>query len=210
MNKRLNVSLYFIADVGMIPAGKICSVVEEAIQGGVTFVQLRAKTLSVNAMIALGRTIHQVTYSKNIPLIINDRIEVAAAIGAEGIHLGQEDITVGAARKILGDSAIIGISTHTQQEAQTAESAGADYIGVGTVFPTASKKDIVGIIGTTGLKQIRDLVKLPVVAIGGINQNNVKEVLACGVDGIAVISAIGLSVNPRETTRALKNLLTVN
>ncbi|HNB58224.1 MAG TPA: thiamine phosphate synthase, partial [bacterium] len=106
MNKRLNVSLYFIADVGMIPAGKICSVVEEAIQGGVTFVQLRAKTLSVNAMIALGRTIHQVTYSKNIPLIINDRIEVATAIGAEGIHLGQEDITVGAARKILGDSAI--------------------------------------------------------------------------------------------------------
>lgn len=207
MKKELDLSLYFIADIGLIPANKVSSVVEETIHGGVTIVQLRAKNLSTNAMIAVGCEVHKITRRLNIPLIINDRIDVAAAIGAEGVHLGQDDPSIESARKMLGETAIIGISTHTQHEAQTAEYAGADYIGAGTVFPTASKKDIIGIIGTTGLKAICDVVKIPVVAIGGINQSNIREIMTCQVAGVAVISTIGQSDNPRESARILKKMI---
>jgi thiamine-phosphate pyrophosphorylase len=140
---------------------------------------------------------------ENIPLIINDRIDIALACQVTGVHLGQEDLPLFFARKILGKRKLIGISVNTEEEAFEAEKAGAFYLGVGPIFATPSKKDLKPLLGINGLQRIREKVKIPILAIGGINKKNAREVIKAGADGVAVISAIMGAEDIRKATREL-------
>lgn len=178
------------------------SKVTEAILGGITILQLRDKTLSQEALIKVARRIKPITDAHNIPLIINDYVEVARVVNASGVHLGQDDLSIEQARQILGKDAIIGVSAHTVQEAIHAQKCGADYIGVGALFPTHTKLDAQP-TDFTILKQITRIVTIPVVGIGGIDMSNVEQLQNTGLSGIAVVSAIFSKPHIREATQAL-------
>ncbi len=166
------------------------SMVSEAIEGGADVVQLREKDITVEEYIRLGKKIREITRRAGVGFIINDCVDVAAAVDADGVHLGQDDTPISMARKIMGYDRIIGISAHNLSQALEAQEAGADYLGVGPVFPTPSKDDASAPIGIPALREICDRVTIPVVAIGGINAGNAEEVLKAGASGVAVISAI--------------------
>ncbi|WP_294658297.1 thiamine phosphate synthase [uncultured Fusobacterium sp.] len=174
---------------------------------GVTIIQLREKTASKDEFLKLAKEVKGITDKYSIPLIINDNVEIAKAIDADGVHLGQSDEELTRAREILGDRKIIGISVGNVEEAKLAEKNGADYLGIGAVFYTDSKKDINEPMGIAGLKRIVKSVNIPNVAIGGIHLSNVKEVMETGTDGIAVISEILGKENIREATVNLKKRL---
>ncbi|MCP2519818.1 thiamine phosphate synthase [Candidatus Aminicenantes bacterium AC-335-K20] len=201
--KQVNWKLYFIADFETSKRRDLVWIVNEAVKGGATVVQLRAKSISTREFLDIGKKIHSFLKKKGIPFIINDRIDIALALDADGVHLGQNDMPLQIARKILGKEKIIGISVNNIEEAVEAENNGADYLGVGPVFPTTTKPDIRAPLGIEGLKKIRKKVKIPIVAIGGINENNIREVCSIGVDGVAVISAIVLSSDPCQSARKL-------
>ena len=162
---------------------------EQAILGGVTVVQLREKHADMEAFLALAREVKSVTDRYQVPLIINDNLEVALAVDAAGIHVGQEDLAADAVRQRIGDKKVLGVSAQTVEQALAAERAGADYLGVGAVFPTSSKADAVEVDFAT-LQAICRAVQIPVVAIGGIHRENVHKLAGSGIDGIAVVSAI--------------------
>lgn len=204
---KLNLFLYLIADADIPTRLPFLQIIEEALQGGVQVVQLRSKKKTTDEFLKIARPVHKLTTSYHTLFIINDSVQVAYEIDADGVHLGQGDLPVDQARKFLGPKKIIGVSTHTLEEARDAERKGVDYIGVGTVFPTASKDDIRGVIGTTGLMEIRKDTKLPIVGIGGIDLTNVASVLAAGADGIAVISAIMKSDNPKEVAQHFRMII---
>ena len=185
----------------------ILEAIEESILGGVTIIQLREKTASKDEFLKLAKEVKGITDKYSIPLIINDNVEIAKAIDADGVHLGQSDEELTRAREILGDRKIIGISVGNVEEAKLAEKNGADYLGIGAVFYTDSKKDINEPMGIAGLKRIVKSVNIPNVAIGGIHLSNVKEVMETGTDGIAVISEILGKENIREATVNLKKRL---
>lgn len=182
--------LYLITDRSFLNGRSLKTCVEEAILGGATLVQVREKGVSTREFFNIAEEVKQITSKYNIPLIINDRIDIALALGAEGVHLGQKDMPLQLARKILGKDRIIGISANNLQEALDAQNSGADYVGLGPVFFTGTKKDIEKPIGIHGLEEIVKNINLPSVAIGGINKNNAKDILKTGVNGISVISAI--------------------
>jgi len=186
----LDLKLYLITDRSFLKEKNIKDAVEEAILGGVTIVQVREKNISSRHFYNIALEIKQVTDYYKIPLIINDRIDIAEAIDAAGVHLGQSDIDMVTARKILGKDKIIGISVENIAEALEAQKRGADYVGIGAVYYTGTKKDANEPIGISGVKNIVKSITIPSVAIGGINQNNFREVLGTGVNGISVISAI--------------------
>lgn len=186
----LDYSLYLVTDRSFLKEELLHEAVEEAILGGVTMVQLREKDASTRDFYRQALEVKKITEIYKIPLIINDRLDIAQAVDAEGVHLGQSDMPLTAARNILGRDKIIGISVGNVEEALEAEKNGADYVGIGTVFFTGTKKDIDTPIGIEGLEKICNSINIPAVAIGGINENNFKEVLSTGVDGISVISAI--------------------
>lgn len=196
-------SLYLVTDRRFIGEKPLKKAVEEAIIGGVTLVQIREKSASTREFYNVALEVKQVTDHYNVPIIINDRIDIAQAIDADGVHLGQSDMPLSIARKILGDKKIIGISTGTIEEALEAESGGADYIGIGTIFNTGTKKDTDNPLGVSGLKKVYDSVNIPAVAIGGINHDNFKDILSTGVDGIAVVTAI---LRSKDITSAAKHL----
>ncbi len=179
-----------IADVDSAAGGNLPSLIEAAVSGGVTVVQLRSKRQSTRAFCDLARDVIRILKPRRIPLIINDRIDVALACGADGVHLGQQDLLLTDARRILGPSGIIGISVNTIEEARDAENGGADYLGVGPLFPTSSKSRLRPILGLEGLRRIRKQVRLPLLAIGGISTDNAAAVRRAGADGVAVISAL--------------------
>lgn len=185
----------------------ILEAIEESILGGVTIIQLREKTASKDEFLKLAKEVKGITDKYSIPLIINDNVEIAKAIDADGVHLGQSDEELTRAREILGDRKIIGISVGNVEEAKLAEKNGADYLGIGAVFYTDSKKDINEPMGIAGLKRIVKSVNIPNVAIGGIHLSNVKEVMETGTDGVAVISEILGKENIREATVNLKKRL---
>jgi thiamine-phosphate pyrophosphorylase len=164
--------------------------VEAAIDGGVTMVQLREKDLSSREFYEIAVTLREITKRRNVPLVINDRLDIALAAGADGLHIGQSDLPLKAVRSVAGDCLFIGVSAGTVEEARRAEAEGADYLGVGAVFPTGSKADAGEAIGPEGLQAICDAVHIPVVGIGGVAPANVALVLQSGAVGIAVISAI--------------------
>ena len=148
-------------------------------------------------------SIKKITDEYHIPLIINDRLDIMLAVGADGVHLGQQDIPVKIVRRLIGKDKIIGVSAHCPEEAEKAERDGADYLGVGAIFPTTTKKDII-ITPVDVLREIKETVSVPVVAIGGINQNNINTLKGSHVDGVAVISAIMKSKDPKSLAVALK------
>ncbi len=198
--RHIDWSLCFIADSEGSAGRDILWLIEEAVAGGATIVQLRGKTWTDRDFFRIAVKAVELVQTKRIPFIINDRADIALASRADGVHLGQDDLPVKAAREILGRDLLIGLSVNTPDDARKAEEAGADYIGVGPVFPTVSKRDLQPLLGLEGLRKIRAEVKLPILAIGGISATNAAEVIAAGADGVAVISAIGSAVNPRRAS----------
>jgi len=178
--------------------------VMKAIVGGVDVIQLREKNAKAVEYIKTARKIGELTRWADAGFIVNDRVDVALAVDADGVHLGQGDLPIEIARRILGPDKIIGISVQTLSQALEARDAGADYLGVGPVFSTSSKDDTVPPIGIPVLKQICREANIPVVAIGGINSNNVKEVLGAGANGVAVISAIFSTDDVKMSASGLK------
>lgn len=181
--------LYAVTDRTWLGSSTLSSQVEESIKAGVTFVQLREKQLDFDAFVAQAKEIKSVTDRYHIPFVINDNIEVALACNADGVHVGQGDLSADGARKKLGEQKILGVSVQTVQQAVAAEQSGADYLGVGAVFSTSTKMDADAVSFET-LKKICSAVSIPVVAIGGINKDNILQLSGSGVDGIAVVSAI--------------------
>lgn len=183
-------TLYAVTDRKWLKDGQtLAGQVEQAILGGVTVVQLREKHADLEAFLALAREVKSVTDRYQVPLIINDNLEVALAVDAAGIHVGQEDLAADAVRQRIGDKKVLGVSAQTVEQALAAERAGADYLGVGAVFPTSSKADAVEVDFAT-LQAICRAVQIPVVAIGGITADNMTDLQDSGIVGVAVISAI--------------------
>ncbi|MDE6313435.1 MAG: thiamine phosphate synthase [Lachnospiraceae bacterium] len=199
-------SLYLCTDQGCIGERNFYQVVEHAIQGGCSVVQLREKKCSTREFLQTAKRIKAITKKYNIPLIINDRIDICLAADAEGVHLGLQDMPVAEARRLLGDKKIIGCSAHSLTEACQAKKEGADYLGVGAVFATDTKKDAVTTSLDT-LKEICQKINLPVVAIGGVKEDNADLLRDTGIAGIAVISAIMADSEPRKAAERLKRIL---
>jgi thiamine-phosphate pyrophosphorylase len=191
-------SLYLVTDRSLSCGRSLVQVVEEAVAGGVTCVQLREKNCSTRQFVEEGLALQKILTPKNIPLIVNDRIDVAMAVGASGVHLGQGDMHINHARRILGPDCIIGISVESLGDAREAAAAGADYLGVSPVFATPTKTDTAPPLGLEGLQAIRLEVDLPLVAIGGIKSDNCASVIAAGADGLAVVSALMSAPSPRK------------
>ncbi|AEB76672.1 thiamine phosphate synthase [Clostridium botulinum] len=202
----LNYKLYLITDRSFLNGRSLADCVEDAIKGGATMVQVREKNISTRKFFNIAKEVQNVTSKYNIPLLINDRIDIALAINADGVHLGQSDMSIDIARKILGPNKIIGISAGNINEAKEAENNGADYVGLGAVFFTGTKRDIDEPIGLKGLNEITKNINIPSVAIGGINKENAKSVLETGVNGISVISAILNKDNIKQAAEELLNI----
>lgn len=183
-------SLYVIADRKAAGHRPLTDIVRAAVAGGASVVQLREKTATTREMIELGQALHTITQAAGIPLIVNDRVDVALAIDAEGVHVGQDDMPAPLARRLIGPDRILGVSAGTVAEARQAEADGADYIGVGDVYGTPSKSDAGSPIGVEGLAEIARAVSIAVVAIGGITAENAAAVIRAGAAGVAVISAV--------------------
>lgn len=196
--RRMDWRLCFIADSEAAGSREILPLIVAAVAGGATLIQLRGKTWTGREFFDLGIQARQFLHSQNIPFVINDRVGLALACKADGVHLGQQDMPLSYAREILGENRIIGISVVTPDEAEAAEKAGADYVGVGPIFRTLSKVDAGPILGLDGLRRIREKIKIPILAIGGISASNVADVVCAGADGVAVISAIAATTNPGQ------------
>jgi thiamine-phosphate pyrophosphorylase len=205
--KKFDWTLCLVADAEIVGEKDICSAITEAVDGGVTLVQLRAKKLKTRELLDTSSKVVEILRVKNIPLIINDRIDIALSCEADGVHLGQHDLPLPIARKILGRNRVIGISVNTVKEAIEAEKQGADYLGVGPIFFTQTKKDLKPLLGLKGFRSIRKRVNLPVLAIGGINAENARELIEAGADGVAVVSAILTAEDIRQATRELKEAI---
>jgi thiamine-phosphate pyrophosphorylase len=190
--------LCFIADSEAAAGRDFLQLIGEAVDGGATIVQLRGKKRTSREFLEVGIKAVRLLRPKKIPLIINDRVDIALACEADGVHLGQDDMPLPYARRILGRDRIIGISVATSAEAEAAEKDGADYVGAGPVFGTLSKKDIGPLLGLEGLRLIREKVKIPILAIGGISVTNVADAISAGADGVAVISAITAAANSKK------------
>ncbi|MGE6260606.1 thiamine phosphate synthase [Heyndrickxia sporothermodurans] len=202
---KFNYRLYLVTDE-QTPLDELLSIVEDAIQGGVSIVQLREKQSDGLLFYEKAKHLKALLKSYQVPLIINDRIDIALAVGADGIHIGQNDLPLTVVKNIVPKSMMVGVSTQTVEQAQTAERNGADYIGVGSVFPTDTKKDAVD-ISFKSLIAIKNSVTIPAVAIGGIHQHNVHKLNDIDFAGIAVVSAIMKSANPKVAAQKLiKNI----
>ncbi|KZX13641.1 thiamine phosphate synthase [Methanobrevibacter oralis] len=201
MNKN-DLKLYLVTD-NSDDEKKFLNTIEEAIKGGVSLVQIREKTKDTIEFYNLALKVKKITKKYNIPLIINDRIDVALAIDADGVHIGQTDMPCKITRKLIGNNKILGVSASTVSEAQKAEKDGADYIGSGAVFPTSTKDDA-PFITKKELKEIVKSINIPVVAIGGITLDNASELKDTGIAGLSVVSAIMSSDNPKIASEKLK------
>lgn len=205
MKAQPDYSIYLVTDDGCLQGRALIDCVRKALDGGVTLVQYRAKTASSAEMYAEALQLKALCDSFNVPLIINDRLDIAMAAGAAGVHLGQDDLPCAAARKILGEDYLIGVSAHNPAEAKAALQSGADYLGCGAVFGTATKADVKK-LGTDGLAAICKAKGLPVVGIGGVTADNYREVRAAGADGAAIVSGILAQPDIRATVRAIAKI----
>ena len=202
--KNLNLSLYLVTDKSENQE-KFLNTIEEAIKGGVSLVQIREKTKDTLDFYNLALKVKEITTKYNIPLIINDRVDIALAVDADGVHVGQSDMPCDITRKLIGEDKILGVSAATISEAKKAEKDGADYIGSGAIFPTSTKKDA-DTVTKKELKEIVECVNIPVVAIGGITIENAESLLDTGIAGLSVVSAIMDSDNPKESSKKLLNI----
>lgn len=202
MKAQPDYSIYLVTDDGCLQGRALLDCVREALEGGVTLVQYRAKTAYSAEMYAEALQLKALCDSFKVPLIINDRLDIAMAVGAAGVHLGQDDLPCAAARRILGEEYLIGVSAHNPAEAAEALQSGADYLGCGAVFGTATKADVKK-LGTDGLAAICKAKGLPVVGIGGVTADNYREVRAAGADGAAIVSGILAQPDIRATVEAI-------
>lgn len=189
MKPVIDYSIYLVTDEACLHGRPLLECVEEALAAGVTLVQYRAKAADGGVLYAEACKLKELCDKYNVPLIINDRLDIALAVGAAGVHLGQDDLPCAVARRLLGEDFIIGVSAHNQAEAVQAVSEGADYLGCGAVFGTATKHDVAK-LGLENLRAIRKAVAVPMVGIGGITADNYAEVLATGANGAAIVSGI--------------------
>ena len=202
--KNVELSLYLVTD-NSDDVEKFLNTIEEGIKGGVTVVQIREKTADTLEFYNLALKVKEITTKYDVPLIINDRVDVALAIDADGVHVGQSDMPCSVTRRLIGEDKILGVSAATIEEAKKAEKDGADYIGTGAVFPTATKDDAPKIT-KKDLKEIVDSINIPVVAIGGITLENASQLNDTGIAGLSVVSAIMSSENPKESSEKLLNI----
>jgi thiamine-phosphate pyrophosphorylase len=192
--------LYLVTDRALCGGRPLTDVVRQAAEGGASAVQLREKDFSTRDFVEEAKAIKKILLPFGVPLIINDRIDVALAVEADGVHVGQSDMPYAVARKLMGQKAIIGVSVETWDDVENAQELDCDYIGVSPVFETPTKTDTKGAWGLDGLKKIRDYSRHKLVAIGGINESNAARVVAAGAHSIAVVSAICCADNPCEAT----------
>ena len=204
--KKWELTLYLVTDRRWLGRRSLEEDVEEALLGGVTLIQIREKEISSRAYLDLARKVKAVTDRYGVPLIVNDRIDIAMAVDAGGVHVGPDDLPVSFARRLLGPDKIVGASASSLEEALAFQAQGADYLGVGAVFPTATKK-ITEKVDLETLARIKAAVRIPVAAIGGIDAGNAPAVMKTGVDGVAVVSAILNRPDIREATRDLLSKL---
>lgn len=202
--KNLDLSLYLVTDKSD-DVEKFLKTIEEAIKGGVNVVQIREKTADTLDFYNLALKVKEITTKYDVPLIINDRVDIALAIDADGVHVGQSDMPCDVTRRLIGEDKILGVSAATVDEARKAEKDGADYIGTGAVFPTATKDDAPSVTKTQ-LKEVVGSVNIPVVAIGGINLENASQLNDTGIAGLSVVSAIMSSDNPKKSSEKLLNI----
>ena len=202
MKHGIDYSLYLCTDRRLMTSPTIEASVESALRGGTTVIQLREKDCSSREFYELGLRVKKITERYNAPLIINDRVDIALAVGAAGVHVGQGDLPCKVVREMIGPDMIVGVSAATLEEAVRAEEDGADYLGVGAMYATATKTDTRP-VSMEELLKIRAAVKIPIVVIGGINKQTLGNFKGTGVDGLAVVSAIVAQPNPEAAAREL-------
>ena len=197
--------LYAVTDRHWLNGRTLVDVVKESLDGGVTMIQLREKSLDEGKFLEEAKELQALCRERHVPFIVNDNVDIAKAMDADGVHVGQDDMAALDARAKLGPDKLIGVSAHTVEEALLAEKQGADYLGVGAVFPTSSKSDV-GEMSYETLKAICKAVSIPVVAIGGIHKDNILQLRGTGVDGVALVSAIFSAKDIEAECRELKAL----
>ena len=207
--KNIDYTLYFVTDRELMSCDTVEQSVELAIDGGASVVQLREKNLSSREFYETALRVLEITKPRGVPLIINDRLDICLAAGADGVHLGQSDIPCKIAREILGADKIIGVSSHNPAEAAQAQADGADYLGVGAAFCTSTKSNTTPVTPKT-IREIREAVSLPFVVIGGVNEKNISQLYGLGINGAAVVSAIcakpDITAAAREMRKAAEML----
>lgn len=194
-------ALIFIPDPAFREGGERVEMAEEALAGGATAIQLRAKDLPLPDLVEEGRKLAAVCRRYRRPLFVNDRVDIALACGADGVHLGPDDMAPGEARRILGADRLVGVSVYEPGDIDAAEAAGAAYVAVGAVFPTSSKE--ITVVGTEGVRRLRKMTRLPLVAIGGVDESNAGAAIEAGADGVAVISALSAAEDIAGAARSL-------
>jgi thiamine-phosphate pyrophosphorylase len=199
--------VYLVTDRGLCRNRPLQDVVLQSVQGGAAYVQLREKDVSTRTFVEEALGIKKILLPFDVPLIINDRIDVALASGADGVHIGQEDMPYATARKLMGPKSIIGLSVETWEDVEAAQKLDVDYIGVSPVFATPTKTDTKEPWGLDGLRKIKAFSRHPLVAIGGIHETNARAVVEAGADCLAVVSAICAADDPAEATRKMVNLI---
>jgi thiamine-phosphate pyrophosphorylase len=199
--------LYLVTDRDLCGGKSLEDVVLQSVKGGVSCVQLREKDITTRLFVSEAQRIKKILEPYQIPLIINDRIDVALACGADGVHIGQEDMPYAIARKLMGHKAIIGLSVETWEDVEESQRLDVDYIGVSPVFATPTKTDTKGAWGLEGLAKIKKFSRHPVVAIGGLNESNVRETVLAGADCVAVVSALCAASDPEAAARKLNNII---
>lgn len=198
-------TLYLVTDRTLMSTATLTEAVEQAILGGCTMVQLREKDISSSEFYRQAIEIKQITEQHHVPLIINDRLDIAMAVKAAGVHIGQSDLPASVVRGLIGENMLLGVSAATLKEAMQAEKDGADYLGVGAMFPTGTKIDA-NFVSMEELQKIRYAVDLPIVVIGGINKENAGMFHSAGIDGLAIVSAIIAQPDIRNAAAEIKEL----
>ena len=207
MAQAFDLTLYLVTDPRLVATRGLMSVVEAAVRGGATIVQLRDPDAHGRALVEQARALKALLAPLAIPLIINDRVDVAIAAGADGVHLGQDDMAPGDARALLGPGPILGLSVGSPAEHAASDLAGVDYLGVGPVKATGTKADAGAAIGPAGVAAVRALTRLPIVGIGGLDATTAGEVIRAGAEGVAVVSAICAATDPEAAARALRQAI---
>ncbi|MGN2368505.1 thiamine phosphate synthase [Clostridium cagae] len=203
MKNKIDYSIYLVTDRDLMSTNTLEEAVEKSILGGTTLVQLREKECSSHDFYETALNVKKITQKYNIPLIINDRVDIVLAVDADGIHIGQSDLPATVVRNIIGEDKILGVSAGNLDEALKAQKDGADYIGVGAMYSTGTKKDAT----STTMNELREIMKkvsIPVVVIGGINKERIKDFNGINIDGLAIVSAIIAQENIEKSTRELK------
>jgi thiamine-phosphate pyrophosphorylase len=204
---RVDYSLYLVTDSALSLGRRTLDIVEAAIAGGATIVQYREKSSSTRAMVEEAGALAALCRARGVPFIVNDRLDVALAVDADGLHVGQDDLPPALARGLLGRGKLLGVSVGSVEEALRAKAEGADYLGASPIFATPTKSDAPRPMGLEGLRELAAAMDLPIVAIGGINASNAEAVIEAGASGLAVVSAIVSMPDPEGAARALRAIL---